>query len=274
MKGDLMLTLDERFTFQEQSVAWGSIGDGDPVILIHGFPWSAQAWRNIAPWIAKTHKVYFFDMLGCGLSEKRESQTVSENVQSDLLEALVEYWQLDKPQVVGHDFGGLAALRGHFINGIAYGGLHLIDAVAVLPSGSPFYAHVAYHEAAFAGLPAYAHEALFRAYIQKAAYYPLREEAIDIYAAPWRGDIGQAAFYRQIAQADIRHIADVQEQYKKPEFDVHLIWGEHDTFIPLEQGRELQVLLSADSFTVINSAAHIVHEDAPEAIVGALLRNL
>jgi pimeloyl-ACP methyl ester carboxylesterase len=91
MKGDLMLTLDERFTFQEQSVAWGSIGDGDPVILIHGFPWSAQAWRNIAPWIAKTHKVYFFDMLGCGLSEKRENQTVSENVQSDLLEALVEY---------------------------------------------------------------------------------------------------------------------------------------------------------------------------------------
>jgi hypothetical protein len=30
-----MLTLDERFTFQEQSVAWGSIGDGAPVILIH-----------------------------------------------------------------------------------------------------------------------------------------------------------------------------------------------------------------------------------------------
>ena len=93
-----MLTLDERFTFQGQSVAWGSIGDGAPVILIHGFPWSAQAWRNIAPWIAKTHKVYFFDMLGCGLSEKHENQTVSENVQSDLLEALVEHWQLDKPQ--------------------------------------------------------------------------------------------------------------------------------------------------------------------------------
>jgi pimeloyl-ACP methyl ester carboxylesterase len=151
-----MLTLDQRFAFQGQSVAWGSIGDGTPVILIHGFPWSAQAWRNIAPWIAKTYKVYFFDMLGCGLSEKYENQTVSENVQSDLLEALVEHWQLHKP----------------------------------------------------------------------------------------------------------------------PEFDVHLVWGEHDTFIPLEQGRELQGLLAADSFTVIKNAAHIVHEDAPEAIVGALLRNL
>jgi pimeloyl-ACP methyl ester carboxylesterase len=270
----MVLTLDERFAFQRQSVAWGSIGYGDPVILIHGFPWSAQAWRNIAPWIAKTHKVYFFDMLGCGLSEKHGTQAVSENVQSDLLEAFVKHWQLDKPQVVGHDFGGLAALRGHFINGIEYGGLNLIDAVAVLPSGSPFYAHVTHHEAAFAGLPAYAHDALFRAYIQKAAHYPLREEAIEIYAAPWRGEIGQAAFYRQIAQADTRHIAEVQKLYKKPEFKVHLIWGQHDTFIPLEQGRELQALLAADSFTVIENAAHIVHEDAPEAMVGALLQNL
>ena len=269
-----MLTLNERFTFQGQSVAWGSIGDGAPVILIHGFPWSAQAWRNIAPWIAKTYKVYFFDMLGCGLSDKHEYQTVSEEVQSDLLEALIEHWQLDKPQVVGHDFGGLAALRGHFINGIAYSGLNLIDAVAVLPSGYPFYAHVAHHKAAFAGLPAFAHDALFRAYIQNAAHYPLREEAIEVYAAPWRGEIGQAAFYRQIAQADTRHIEDVQKLYKKPEFKVDLIWGEHDTFIPLEQGRELQGLLAADSFTVIHNAAHIVHEDAPEAIVGALLQNL
>jgi pimeloyl-ACP methyl ester carboxylesterase len=271
---DSMLVLDQRFTFQGQTVAWGSAGDGDPVILIHGFPWSAQAWRNIVPWIAKTHRVYFFDMLGCGLSEKHGNQIVSENVQSDLLEALVEFWQLDRPQVVGHDFGGLAALRGHFINKIPYGGLHLIDAVAVLPSGSPFYTHVANYEEAFAGLPAYAHEALFRAYIQNAAHYPLREEAVEIYAAPWRGEVGQAAFYRQIAQADIRHITEVQQLYKKPDFDVHLIWGEHDTFIPPEQGLELHGLLAADSFTKIQNAAHIVHEDAPEAIVGALLSNL
>lgn len=273
MKGVLMLTLDQRFSFCGQSVAWGSIGDGDPVVLIHGFPWSAQAWRNIAPWLAKTHRVYFFDMLGCGLSEKSEGQNVTESVQSDLLEALIAHWELGRPQVVGHDFGGLAALRGHFVNGIPYRKLHLIDAVAVLPSGSPFYAHVAHHEAAFAGLPDYAHAALFRAYIQNAAHYPLREEAVQIYSEPWTGDVGKAAFYRQIAQADIKHISEAQKRYGKPDFDVHLIWGEHDTFIPIGQGRELEQLLSADSFTPISNAAHIVQEDAPEAVVGALLQN-
>lgn len=266
-----MLPLDQTFKFRGQDVAWGAIGEGAPIILVHGFPWSAQAWRRIAPHLAHDRKVYYFDMLGTGRSEKREDQTVTESVQSDLLEALVAHWGLERPQVVGHDFGGLATLRAHFINGVAYSKLYLFDAVAVLPSGSPFYAHVAHHEAAFAGLPSYAHEALFRAYIQNAAHRPLSEDAFETYLDPYRGAAGQAAFYRQIAQADTGNIAEAQERYRKPDFPVHLAWAEQDTFIPPERGENLKALLSADSMISIPDAGHIVQEDAPEAIVAFLL---
>ncbi len=269
-----MLKVDERFSFEGQSIAWGSLGEGDPIILIHGFPWSSQAWRSIAPWLARTHKVYFFDMLGCGQSEKKEGQNVTETVQSNLLEALINHWGIERPQVVGHDFGGLAALRGHFVNGIDYGKLHLINAVAVLPSGSPFYAHVANYEPAFAGLPDYAHEALFRAYIQAAAHYPLREEAIQLYFEPWSNEVGKAAFYRQIAQADLSNIEEAQKLYAETNFDTHLIWGARDTFIPIAQGEELRGLVKAKSFTPIANASHIGHEDAPETLLGALLQNI
>lgn len=160
-----MLELNERFSFRGRSVAWGAMGEGEPIIFIHGFPWSTQAWRHIAPWLARTHRVYYFDMLGTGLSEKRQGENVSEAVQSDLLAALVRAWDLEKPQVIAHDFGGLCALRGHFINRLDYASLHLVNAVAVLPSGSPFYTHVAKHESAFAGLPPYAHKALFKAIV-------------------------------------------------------------------------------------------------------------
>ena len=269
-----MLELRQRFLFRGQSVAWDVIGEGDPVVLVHGFPWSAQAWRSIAPWLAKTHKVFYFDMLGCGLSEKFDGQSVNESDQSALLHALIEYWNIKQPQVVGHDFGGLAALRGHFINGIDYSKLHLINAVAVLPSGSPLFNHVASHEAAFSGLPDYAHEALFRAYVQSAAHYPLREESIQIYLKPWTGDNGQAAFYRQISQASVKGIQQAQALYQPTDFDIHIIWGVRDTFIPITQAQELQRLVKARSLVTIANASHIVHEDAPEAIVGALLNNL
>ncbi len=266
--------LNERFSYQGQSVAWGALGQGQPIILVHGFPWSAQSWRRIAPWLAQTHRVYSFDMLGAGLSEKRDGQQVSEAIQSDLLQALIGYWGLECPQVIGHDFGGLAALRTHFLGGVEYSRLHLIDPVAVLPSGSPFFAHVAQHEAVFAGLPGYAHHALLSAYIQNAARYLLRDDAMEVYCAPWLGEGGQAAFYRQIAQADHANIAEAQELYGKTEFDIHLIWGEEDSFIPISRGRQLQSLLRADSFTPIPNAAHLVQEDAPEALLAALLREL
>ncbi|NND90496.1 MAG: hypothetical protein HKN42_06500 [Granulosicoccus sp.] len=47
-----------------------------------------------------------------------------------------------------------------------------------------------------------------------------------------------------------------------------------DTFIPVEQGHELRTLLTADSLMTVPNAAHIVHEDAPEALLGALLANI
>ena len=218
------------------------------------------------------HTRYTFSTCwGCGLSAKSADQNVTESVQSDLLEALVGDWGLSRPQVVGHDFGGLAALRGHFINGIDYRKLHLVNSVATLPSGSPFYAHVANYEDAFAGLPDYAHEALFRAYIQAASHHPLRKDVADIYLDPWTGETGKPAFYRQIAQADLANLEEAQARYHPPEFEVHVTWGMRDTFIPATQGRKLADLLGAKSFTPVDDAAHLVQEDAPTALLGSLL---
>ena len=266
-----MLSLDQEFPFRGHRIAWGAIGDGEPMVLAHGFPWSAQSWRRIAPHLARTRRVFYFDMPGAGASEKNAAQDVSEAAQSDLLAALINHWDLRKPHVAGHDFGGLAALRAHFVNGVEYGKLYLMDAVAVLPSGSPFYTHVKRHEAAFAGLPSYAHEALFRAYIQNAAHAPLQSEAIHTYLAPYSGAEGQPAFYRQIAHADQRNIAEVQDLYRRPPFEVRLAWGEHDEFIPPKQGEELRARLGADALIQIPNAAHLIQEDAPEAVLAFLM---
>jgi len=266
-----MLTLDRRFDFGGQPVAWGAMGEGPPMVLVHGFPWSAQAWRRIAPWLARRYRVHVFDMLGFGDSAMAEGQDVSPQVQNDVLAALIEHWGLDRPHVVGHDFGGLAALRAHFVNGVPYGRLTLFDSVAVLPSGSPFFAHVRDNEAAFAALPAYAHDALFRAYIGNAAHRPLPRDVQDLYARPWQGSTGQAAFYRQIGQSDIGAIEALQPLYRPLDCPVRLVWGAEDTFIPPAQGEQLAAALGVDGITVVPEAGHVIQEDAPEAVVAALL---
>ena len=103
--------------------------------------------------------------------------------------------------------------------------------VALAPWGSEFFRLVAGNAPVFAQIPAPLHEALLRAYITGAAHRPLAGEDLDMLAAPWLGAEGQAAFYRQIAQASQRYTDEIEPLYPAIELPVLIAWGTEDTWI-------------------------------------------
>lgn len=270
-----MLTLSQRYDHKGTSVAWGKIGleqgQGPALVLVHGTPFSSQVWRKIAPLLAQHWTVYFFDLIGYGQSEMHAGQDVSLGVQNDLLAALFQEWGIERPDILCHDFGGATVLRGYYLNGLRYGHLTIIDPVAIAPWGSPFVAHIRQYEPAFAGLPAYAHDALLHAYLQTAAVKPLDDDVLKIYSQPWQGESGQAAFYRQIAQMDQKYTDEIEGLYGEMDGSVTLLWGEQDGWIPLVQGHRLADKLTGGRLTPIAHSGHLMQEDAPEAIVAAML---
>lgn len=272
------LPVDHVFDFEGQAVHYGVIGEGAPLVLVHGTPFSSQVWRRIAPIAARSRRVHYFDLLGYGASEMRDGQDVSLGVQNRVLAALIGYWSADwngaLPDVLAHDFGGATSLRAALLNGCAYRSLMLVDPVAVAPWGSPFVAHVRQHEAAFAGVPPYMHQAMLDAYLQGAAHRKLSEETLCVYTQPWTGEKGQAAFYRQIAQMDQRFTDEIETRYGAVRCPVQLLWGERDAWIPIGRGEELARRLTGGSLIRVAEAGHLVQDDAPEAIVAALLRFL
>lgn len=266
------LHLDCAHEFRGQRIAWGRLGEGEPIVLVHGTPFSSQVWRRIAPWLARHRQVYFFDLLGYGDSEKRAGQDVSLGVQNLVLAEMLRLWALDLPEVVAHDFGGATVLRGHYLQGLRYARLTLIDPVALAPWGSPFVQHVRRHEQAFSGLPDYAHEALLKAYLKGASFRGLSDEALEIYAAPWRGPEGQAAFYRQIAQMDVKYTDEVEPLYRAFDFPAQILWGEEDRWIPIATGERLANALTHGRLLRVAGAGHLVQDDAPEAVIAAILQ--
>jgi len=258
------------FTFQGQQVRYGTIGTGKPLVMVHGTPFSSVVWRRIAPHLAG-RQVFYFDLLGYGRSEMRAGQDVSLAVQNKVLTALLDHWNLTFPEVVAHDFGGCTALRTCLLDGREFESLTLIDPVALSPWGSPFVRHVREHEAAFAGLPEYIHEAIVPAYIAGAAFRPLSENDMQRYVDPWLGTEGQAAFYRQIAQMDQRYTDEIESRLGELRCPVLILWGERDNWIPPERGRELASRIPGAILRYVPEAGHLVQEDAPEAIVAALL---
>ncbi len=268
-------SLPETFSFEGQAVRFGCLGPADrpPLVLVHGTPFSSVVWRRIAPHLTERRQVFYYDLLGYGRSEMRPNQDVSLAIQGRLFAALLRHWRLTKPDVVAHDFGGCTTLRAHLLHGCDYRSLTLIDPVALAPWGSPFVRHVRDHEAAFAGLPPYIHAAIVPAYIAGAAFHPLSASSLQLYVEPWLGASGQAAFYRQIAQMDQRYTDEIESRYGEMRCPVSIIWGEQDGWIPIERGHELARRIRGSNLRVVPEAGHLVQEDAPEALVAALLRD-
>ena len=123
-------------------------------------------------------------------------------------------------------------------------------------------------------MPDYMHQALLRAYLQTAAHHPLTQEALEIYCAPWLGPVGQAAFYRQIAQMDQRFTDEIEGLYDRIDCPVTVLWGMQDQWIPPDKGLALAARLSHREMIPIPAAGHLVQEDCPEAIVAAVLGNI
>jgi pimeloyl-ACP methyl ester carboxylesterase len=262
--------LPEQFNFNNNEIRYGVLGAGDPLVLLHGTPFSSIVWRRIAPWLAEHRRVYYFDLLGYGRSAKPDGD-VSLGIQNELFAALLDHWKLARPDVVAHDFGGTTALRTHLLNRREYRSLTLIDPVAIGPSGSPFVQAAKDHQEVFAGLPAYIHEAILRAYIGGAVTNTLRESEMRLYIDPWLGDQGQRAFYRQIAQMSDRFTDDIEHRFGEMRCPVTILWGEEDAWIPLDRGRELARRIPGANFRSISNCKHLVQEDAPEAIVATVL---
>lgn len=262
--------LSKSYDHDGREVYYGKLGEGPPMVLVHGTPWSSFNLRHLIWKLSKNYTVYFFDLLGYGQSCTDEGD-VSLGVQNNVLESLLNHWDLDDPIIVGHDFGGATALRTHLLNDRAFKKIVLIDPVAVSPWGSPFFRHVNRYEAAFSGLPDYIHEAVVRSYVQTAAFKPLDEVTLEGIISPWTGEKGKAAFYRQMAQADSKYTDEIQPRYPTISTPTLILWGREDSWIPLERGEELHSLIPESALRVIDDAGHLIIEEKPDELVKEIL---
>jgi pimeloyl-ACP methyl ester carboxylesterase len=239
-------------------------------VFCHGTPWSSRVWAPVADALSAHYTTYLWDMPGYGESSKEPGHRVSLDVQGELLHDLIEHWRLDAPHVVAHDFGGAVALRAHLLHRSRYASLALVDVVALAPWGSEFFRLVRDHADVFTALPPAIHEGVVRAYVRGASHAGLTAEHEDVLVAPWLGDVGQAAFYRQIAEGDQRYTDEVEPLYPSIEVPTIVVWGEEDSWIPVEQAHGLAALIPGARLELVEDAGHLIQLDQPAELTRIL----
>lgn len=269
-------TLDRTFSSSSGEVRWAALGpeQAPPVVLVHGTPFSSYVWRSVARALAQDHRVYVWDLPGYGASAQYAGQDVTLRAQAWVLTELLDHWELVEPAVAAHDFGGCVALRARLLHGARYRRLALVDPVALAPWGSPAYRLLGSRAEVFEQLPPALHRALVAEYVSSAGHRGLSPGVLDRLVSPWCTASGQPAFYRQIAQNDMRFTDEIQHRYGELDLPVLICWGTDDTWIPVARGHELAGLIPEAELRLVDGAGHLVQEDAPAELTAALTRFL
>src|SRR5689334_10886927 len=80
-------------------------GQGEPLLLLHGWPQHWYMWRKQIPELAKRYRVIAPDLRGFGWSDAPEASYEKERLADDIL-ALLDVMQLPRVRLMAHDWGG------------------------------------------------------------------------------------------------------------------------------------------------------------------------
>jgi pimeloyl-ACP methyl ester carboxylesterase len=86
------------------------MGDGPPILFLHGFPENSTAWRMVAEPLSGRFRCIMPDLRGYGLSDKPRAidDYVIDRLVDDI-DALADALNLEAFALAGHDWGGLLA---------------------------------------------------------------------------------------------------------------------------------------------------------------------
>jgi pimeloyl-ACP methyl ester carboxylesterase/sporulation protein YlmC with PRC-barrel domain len=105
-------------------------GDGQPLVLIHGYPLSGKLFREQQKDLSDSFMVVTLDLRGFGRSETADSDATLETYADDVLEVMNELG-IDTALIGGHSMGGMTALQMYKQEPDRFDGLLLIDTAAI-----------------------------------------------------------------------------------------------------------------------------------------------
>lgn len=81
-------------------------GEGEPLLMLHGWPQHWYVWRHLIPELAKRYRVICPDLRGFGWSDAPPTGYETETLARDVV-AMMDSLGLERVKLVGHDWGGL-----------------------------------------------------------------------------------------------------------------------------------------------------------------------
>lgn len=278
------MTAIERQSAEVRDIALAYLraGEGDPVVLLHGWPQHSGAWKRVIPALAERHTVIAPDLRGFGASAKPAGGYDTDNAAADVHE-LLRGLGFDRVHLAGHDWGAVVAYsyacqwraeaRSLSVFEMLMPGFGLIEQAMVPRPGGDFIWHIGFHsvpevpEALIAGREDYYLEWFFASHTHQPGAVSAADTADYVRAMRAEGALRAGlGYYRSFFES-----AAQNERHRERPLAIPVQgWGGEVSLGPLvKQGMELGA--TEVSGGVIERCGHWIGEEQPEFVAARLL---
>jgi pimeloyl-ACP methyl ester carboxylesterase len=262
-------------------------GEGELVILLHGFPEFWYSWRYQIPVLARHFKVVVPDLRGYNDSDKPASGYDLDTLSADI-RGLIDRLGYVKAHVVGHDWGG--AIAWHLAQKFP----QYLNRLAILNAPHPqrFFQEIAgnldqvlrsWYIFAFQipGIPEWLIQQNLKDFV-KAAFqgqavrkgaFSAEETQIYQTALAKPGVLGAALnYYRQLFNLNSWNWGQKTDLVTAPTL---VLWGEDDTFLSKKLTEGLDRLIAAPfQLKLVPHCGHWIQQEAPQTVNRELINFL
>jgi pimeloyl-ACP methyl ester carboxylesterase len=247
-------------------VNYVELGEGPPVVLIHGLGGCWENWLENIPHLARSHRVIALDLPGFGDSPL-PGWEISIQSYGALVNALCEALELGPVPLVGNSMGGFIAAEVTVSEPTAVQKLVLVSAAGVS------HARMAKAPAETVGRMARAAAPLALRYQQRALLRPrLRNRMVrQLFRYPGQlpreliWEIVQGGMHSPGLVAAISGLAgyDILDRLEDVETPTLVVWGRNDLVVPVSDALEYARLIRGSQLEIFDGCGHLPMAERP-----------
>jgi len=249
------------------------LGNGKPIILIHGFGTDGYSWRNNIPALSKHFRLCAPDLIGFGLSDKPCIE-YSRSFFTKQIYQFLQSLKIGKTTLIGASWGGAIAFTFTLEFPKKVNKLIVIDSLTPFPTGRLIKARKRRLRALTAinqGRMSFKLGKRVLEDLLKESYYnkeAVTNRVVSEQFKMWKTNKGRTALIAVGEQCKFDNIVDKIDKIHNKTL---IIWGEKDPYFPLKSAYWLQGKIKNSKLIIIPDAGHAPHETHPDIVNQVIL---
>ena len=249
-------------------------GQGETILLIHGWPTSSYLWRNLMPELAKEYQVIAIDLPGFGKSDMKLEASYSFRYYGRIISGFLENLNIQQLTLGVHDLGGPIGLLWMVQHMEKVDRLILFNTLVY-----PTFSRAVKIFGLATRLPGIRNLLTSPGGIRWAMNFgvnqkeKLTEEIIRNYQAPFRDRISRKVLLKSVHRLSLKGFAEINQKLPRFKGPVQILYGEKDKILPKVADTMQRVKKDLPQSTIITlpNCGHFLQEEAPEKLSQAIM---